>query len=166
MKTFILILIVLIFIILIVKAAKVGPRGKALRTETAQNDEISGTFTLILYGGNDPKQLAVFDREDDEYTFEVRDSGHNYTITKNVHAAQALEEAEKFIDSQRSRTSRILDDKAQVIGYEVRPLYDSSRYGASDILKVDYTLLDRKVTVAVDIKSSIKKTYERDRYGG
>jgi len=74
--------------------------------------------------------------------------------------------AAKFIDSKSYRTSRILDDKAQVIGYEVRPLYDSNRFGASDILDVDYTLIDRKVAVAVDIKSSIKKRYERDMYGG
>ena len=49
--------------------------GKRIRTEPLREGEISGVFTLILYGGNyfdDLETVAFLDREGDAYTFDNR----------------------------------------------------------------------------------------------
>jgi hypothetical protein len=155
----------LVIILLLVAALSCSP-GQYLKTDIIASGDISGSFTLILYGGAGPKKVAVFDIEGDDYAFEMYGSKHNYFVEKGIPAERALKEAVRFIHSQRNRTNKIIDDKGNIIGYELRPLYNSLRYGSQDILDVAYRVTDNKVLVTVEIKSSIQHNYYRELLGG
>jgi hypothetical protein len=155
----------LIIISLLVAALSCAP-GQYLRTEINTSGDISGNFTLILYGGAGPKKVAVFDIEGDYYAFEMYGSKHNYVVEKGMPAEMALKEAVRFIHGQRNRMSKIIDDKGNIIGYELRPFYNTLRYGSQDILDVAYRVTDNKVLVTVEIKDSIRHNYNRDFFGG
>jgi|WetSurMetagenome_2_1015567.scaffolds.fasta_scaffold528688_1 hypothetical protein len=116
-----------------------------LKTEAASPKELTGTYRLILYGhrfANDVETVAVFDREGDGYTFDVFAPDFDFKIKKDVPAAEALKEAQEFVSFQRdfwrSQLSKIIDSKGDVVGFELRPLYNPVVYGVSDILDVYY----------------------------
>jgi hypothetical protein len=145
---------------------------KPLRTEEAKASEITGTYTLILYGGNysdDLETIAILDREGDQYNFEPYAPDFDYRIKKGVPAKEALKEAEKFVSFHnsfwRSQISRIIDNKGNIIGYEVRPLYQPFTFGISDILDVYYWL---KEGGGVKVLIRLKQSVERSRlpFGG
>jgi hypothetical protein len=117
----------------------------SLNTEAANPSEVKGTFTLILYGGNyydDMETMVILDSEGDGYTLDLYVPDFDYRVIKGVPAKEALAKAEKFVSFHpsfwRSQLSKILDDKGNVIGYEIRPLYYPIAYGASDVLDVHY----------------------------
>jgi hypothetical protein len=136
---------------------------KALRTEEAKPDEIKGTFTLILYGGNyldDLETIAILDAEGDRYVLEPFVPDFDLRIKKGVPAVEALKEAEAFVNFHpsfwRSQLSRILDKEGKIIGYEVRPLYLPFTFGASDVLDVNYWLKEKgRVKVTIRLIPSI-----------
>ena len=161
--TMIFLFLSVVILALLVKNVLV--KGEYLKTDTVHADEIQGVFTLTLFGGNDPKQAVFLDIEDDEYSFVINDSSHNFTITKGVSAEQALQEAVNFLDSQNHRISRILHQK-KTIGYEIRPIYQTVQFGHPDILDIRYRAEDKKVHISVDIRRSIRKRYEMEMYGG
>ncbi len=111
-----IIFLFLSFVLLLIIAKNMYSKGVYLKTEPVQADEIQGIFTLTLFGSNDPKQAVFLDIEDDQYTFEMNDSSHNFTMTRGVSAEQSLQEAANFLDSQNHRISRILYRKI-TIGY-------------------------------------------------
>ena len=82
-------------------------------------------------------------------------------MRKGLSARGALNEAYEFISHHPSyrcpRLSRIIDQKGNTIGYEVRPLYMPSRFGRSDVLEVDYWLKDGKVKITIRIIPSIER---------
>ena len=160
-----LVLLFIGFVILLVIVNNMYSKGTYLKTETVQADEIQGLFTLILYGGNDPKQAVFLDVEGDEYTFVINDSSHNFTVTQGISAEQALQEAGSFIDSQNHRISRIIHQK-RTIGYEIRPVYQTLQFGHPDILDIQYRAEDKTVHVSVDVKSAVRSTYDREKFGG
>ena len=159
------VIMILLFLIVVVMVLTAKSKGTYLKTETVRADEIQGVFTITLYGSNDPKQAVFLDVEDNEYTFEINDSSHNFTVTKGIPAEQALQEAFYFLDSQNHRISRILYQKT-TIGYELRPIYQTARFGHPDILDIQYRVKNKKVHISIDIKNFIRKHYERDMYGG
>jgi hypothetical protein len=159
------ILLFISFVILLVIVNNMYSKGTYLKTETAHADEIQGVFTITLYGGNDPKQAVFLDIEDDEYTFVINDSSHNFKVAKGVSAEQALQEAVDFIDSQNHRIKRILF-QAKTIGYEIRPIYQTLQFGRPDILDIQYRAEAKKVNVSIDVKISVKSTYDREKFGG
>jgi len=127
-----------------------------LKTEGAKADEVTGIYTLILYGGrhiNDLETIAILDKEGDPYEFEPYAPKFDYKVKKGVAAVEALNEAKKFVNFHstfwRSQLSRILDIKGDTIGYEVRPLYYPFVYSRDDILEVYYRLKDSKVIVDI-----------------
>jgi hypothetical protein len=128
-----------------------------------EQPKLTGTFTVIFYGGtysNDPVTVAILDVEGDDYTIEPYTSEYNYQIKKDVPAEQALKESELFVsrhsDFYKSQIKRITDEKGRIIGYEVRPLYHTWRFGRRDILNVRYWIKDRTVFVTVDMKRAIR----------
>ena len=153
------------FVIFLVMIKNMYSKGTYLKTETVQADEIQGVFTLTLYGANDPKQAVFLDIEDDEYTFVINDSSHNFTVTNGISAEQSLQEAVNFIDSQNHRISRI-HHQGKTIGYEIRPIYQTLQFGHPDILDIQYRLEDQKVHISVDVKRSVRSTYDREKFGG
>lgn len=138
---------------------------KPLKTEKAKVDDVTGTFTLILYGGrfsDDLETIAILDREGDQYTFEPYAPEFDYRIKRGVQAQKAIEEVEKFVSFHnsfwRSQLSKIIDNKGNTIGYELRPLYLPFSYGISDVMEVYYWLKEgNKVKVTIRLTPSIER---------
>lgn len=135
-----------------------------LKTIEASNEEVKGVFTLILYGGrdmNDIERLAILDLEGDKYTFEPYAPEFDYRIKKSLSEKEALEMSHKFVSSHNafyhSQLSRIIDDKGNTIGYELRPLYMPFIYGVSDVLDVYYSLKGEKVRAYIRIIPSVER---------
>jgi hypothetical protein len=131
--------------------------ARYLKTEGATVEEISGVYTLILYGGtsaNDIKTIAILAKEGTPYSFEVFQPESDYKIIKGIPAKEALEKARKFVsfhpDFWKIQLSKILDNKGSTIGYEVRPLYNPSVYDKSDLPDVNYKIADGKVIVYIN----------------
>lgn len=139
---------------------------KPLKTEKAKAADITGVFTLILYGGrhsDDIETIAIFDYEGDQYNFEPYAPEFDYRIKRGISAREALNEAEKFVSFHnsfyRSQLSKIIDNRGNIIGYELRPLYLPFSYGVSDVLEVDYWLKEGgKVKVTIRLTPSVEKT--------
>ena len=137
---------------------------KPLKTVAAIPEDVSGAFTLILYGANyldDLETIAILDYEGDDYHFEPFAPAFNYKVRKRVQAQEALKEAEKFVSFHssywKSQMSKILDKEGVTIGYEVRPLYRPFIYGISDILDVYYFLKGNgKVKTIIRLKHSVE----------
>jgi hypothetical protein len=138
--------------------------AKFLKTEEVKSEEITGTFTLVLYGGrhnNDLETVAFLDKEGDQYEFEPYAPEFDYRIKKGVPAEEALKKAKKFVSFHnafwRSQLSRILDEKGNVIGYELRPLYRSFVYGREDLLEIYYRIKGSKVIIEIRLTPNIFK---------
>lgn len=143
--------------------------GKRLKTELANESEVAGTYTLILYGGrysSDIETIAILDREGDGYTIEPYAPGFDYTVTKGLSAKEALAAAAQFIrlhaSYHRSQLARILDDRGSIVGFELRPLYMPLTFGVIDVLDVDYSLKDGKVTVYIRLVPSAERMLRGD----
>jgi hypothetical protein len=140
-----------------------------LKTSSAQPEEITGTYTLILYGArysNDIEDVAVLAKEGTGYAFEVYAPEFDYTVRKNVPSQEALETAQQFVGFhyafRRSQLSAILDNKGALIGYEVRPLYSPLDFGYTDVLDIVYTLRDNTVTVRIRLIPELDRPPFRD----
>jgi hypothetical protein len=167
--------VVCIFAFMVISVLTTGDSfacEKPLKTEEAKASDITGTYTLILYGGNysdDLETIAILDREGDQYNFEPYTPDFDYRIKKGVPAEEALKEAEKFVSFHnsfwRSQISRIIDNKGNTIGYEVRPLYQPFTFGVSDVLDVYYWLREGgRVKVLIRLTQSVER--ERLPFGG
>jgi len=158
-------LLILAAIILLVIIGFIALSGDShLKTEAANAAEVQGTFTLLLYGSSSPNDLAniaILDREGDPYSFEIYAPDFSYTVRAGLNAAQALQEAERFvrrnIQSERSRLHRILSPAGAGIGFELRPLYSAATFGRDDILDVRYSIKDRKIVVRIELDPSIDR---------
>jgi len=136
--------------------------AKYLKTLEAKAEEITGSFTLILYGGrhvNDLETIALLDREGDQYEFEPYAPEFDYKVKKGVPAGDALNESGKFVSFHnafwRSQLSKILDEKGNIIGYELRPLYRPFVYGRDDLLEVYYRIKESKVIIYIRMKPEV-----------
>lgn len=143
---------------------------KSLRTKEAKAADITGVFTLILYGGkyyDDIETVAILDYEGDQSTFEPYAPEFDYRIKRGVSDREAIKEAEKFVSFHnsfwRSQLSKIIDNKGNTIGYEIRPLYRPFTFGVSDVLEVNYWLKEgNRVKVTIRLIPSV----ERIRFPG
>ena len=130
--------------------------GLYLKTSSVQPGEITGTYTLILYGArysSDIENVAILAKEGTGYAFEVYAPEFDFKVRRAVPADEALETAERFVGFhhafRRSQLSGIMDTKGTVIGYEVRPLYSPLDFGYTDVLDIVYTLQDNTVTARI-----------------
>ena len=146
-------LLLQVFLIITLGACVPAP---SLKTAEVQEKELTGTYTLILYGARysaDIETVGVLAREDTGYTFEVYAPDFDYTTKKNVPAREALAAARRFVAFhpafRQSRLSAILDNRGVVVGYEVRPLYSPLDFGYSDVLDVTYILQDSRITIRI-----------------
>lgn len=143
--------------------------AKHLRTYDAAPAEITGTYTLILYGArysDDVETLAILDPEDDPYSFEPYAPDFDYKVKKEVPAREALAEAQGFVSFHhsfsRSRITKILGPAGETLGYEVRPLYLPLEFGYSDILDVSYWISGSKVMFWVTLTPDVKRRRDGD----
>lgn len=160
-------IIILIFILVIISffsAADSIAIDRFLRTEDASDADVKGQFRLILYGyshSNDFETIAILDKEGDRYTIEPYARESDYKLKKGIPAEEALNEAKRFVSQPtsfyRAQLSRILNDKGDIIDYEVRPLYQPFVFGTNDLLDVGYIQKDGKIVAIIRIKSWIEK---------
>jgi len=135
-----------------------------LKTDMIKEADIRDPVTLFLYDEFTYGGVAIIDVEGDDYTFEILASRYNYSVKKNLTADQAMDEAAQFIDTWKKEMRMILDDSGTIIGYEIRPLFQISRFGRSDIFNTTYRPAGNNIRVTVDLKRNVKKMYEYDRY--
>ena len=144
--------------------------GQRIHTEPLRETGSSGTFTLILYGGNysdDLETVAFLDREGDDSSFDIYAPEFNYRLVRGLALDEGLKKAEEFVSRQSSfhqiRWSSIVDDQSGIIGYEVRPLYLPFTYGTEDLLDVSYAAKGNKVIVTIRLKPSVENKKMRGR---
>jgi hypothetical protein len=149
--------------------------GTSLRTTAADPAEITGTYTLLLYGGRfsiDVETIAFLDREDDTTAFTIRAPDFDYKVIKGIQGKDALARAVEHVkfhpNFQYYRISRILDPYGAVLGYEVRPYYSTLSYGMSDVLWVNYGFKDGSVVISVRLQPEMERIQRGDgeRSGG
>lgn len=163
-KTINTIMITLMSLLLLLTTVS-SAHAKNLKTEEVKADEVTGTFTLILYGGrhsNDLETIAILDKEGDQYEFEPYAPEFDYKMKKGVSAGDALNEANKFVSFHnafwRSQLSRVLDEKGNIIGFELRPLYHPFVHGRDDLLEVYYKVKDGKVIAYIKLIPEVFNT--------
>ena len=140
----------------------------SLRTVYAHPSEITGTYTLFLYGGRymeDLETVAILAKEETPYAFEIYSPEFNYKVINGLSADEAYRKAAAFVSFHHAFdhfiVSKILDGNGTAIGYEVRPYYRPFEYGYSDVLEVWYTVHDGKVIARVHLKPEVER-YLRD----
>jgi hypothetical protein len=141
--------------------------GIRLNTKGAQESEIAGTYDVILYGcnfNNDLETIAFLQKEGAQYIFEPFAPDFKYRTKKGIPAEEALQEAKEFANCgtsfMRSQLSSIIAPDGDILGYEVRPLYEPLTYGVEDVLAVDYNLKGDKVSIMVRLIPSVEKILE------
>ncbi|MBI5639406.1 MAG: hypothetical protein HZA17_03175 [Nitrospirae bacterium] len=138
-----------------------GPR---LQTQSAHEPDRTGSYSLILYGcsySDDLETVAILYREDGRRLVEPFAPLFKYQTKKGLSADAAIEQAEHFVrchsSFQRSQLRKILDEKGNTAGYEMRPLYLPLTYGTDDVLNIDYRLKDGKIVVFIRLDPSVEK---------
>ena len=149
------VLVAIVFLIIAAAGYSCSP-GRYLRTEKASPKELSGAYTLILYGGNymnDLETFAVLAQEGTGYSFSVFAPDFDYRVIKHVPAGAAFERANKFVGSHpdfwKVSMAGIIDNAGETIGYEVKPLYYPHVFGRSDLFDLYYKKSDGKVIVYI-----------------
>ncbi len=143
--------------------------GSNLKTTSAQETEVAGVYTLFLHGGHyleDIETFAILAKEETSYTFEIFKPNFDYKLVKSVPAKEALHDAEAFVSRHPSfshiQLGKILGTKGEVIGFEVRPLYQPTVFGMEDVLDISYVLKGNKVIVYEQLSFAI----DRMRFSG
>ena len=138
--------------------------GIRLNTKGTGYSKAEGTYRVILFGcnfGNDLETIAFLDKEGDKYVFEPYAPDFNFKIKKGVQAEKALKEAGEFVNCNTSfmhlQTYGIIGPNGEILGYEVRPLYEPLAYGDQDVLLTDYWLKDDKVVIKIRLKPSVER---------
>ncbi len=137
--------------------------GIRLSTTGTPGPEIKGDYRVIFFGCNylnDLDTIAFLDKEDDPYTFEPYAPDFKYRIKKGVGAKDAFEKANKFVQCNssfsQSQMSTIKAPNGDIIGYEIRPLYQPFTYGVADALNTYYWLKGDKVVIRIMLNPSIE----------
>lgn len=144
--------------------------GRSLATREVSSVPSSGTFTVIRYGcsySTDVATVAFLDKEGDPYVFEIYAPPYDYTVTRNVPAAEALQTAEQFVQCgltfhyQRRRISEIVGPAGEAIGYEVKPLYSRLYYVYPDTFDIVYSVRDGVVVAYIRIRDEVRDQNRR-----
>ncbi|MGO9377956.1 MAG: hypothetical protein ACLPN1_09385 [Dissulfurispiraceae bacterium] len=136
-----------------------------IKTEGAENSDITGSYTVFLYGANysdDIVTVAILVPTAGQYTFDIYAPEWAYRTVNGVPGKDAVAMALSFVSWHPSflqtDTSRILSPSGKVIGYEIRPLYMSTTFGKEDVILVDYLLKDNnRIEVHIHLDYDIEK---------
>ena len=161
----------IIILAFLTSSAGCAVQGKRIHTESLKAGDNSGVFDLILYGGNygdDLETVAFLDRQGDAYNFDIYAPEFNYRTIKGLTFEKGLDKAREFVSSSTSfhqvQLTSIVNDKSQIIGYEVRPLYLPYSYGTDDVIDIWYAEKGNKVVVTVRLKPSVEDLKSRDDF--
>ncbi len=143
--------------------------GIRLQTEPVAPAEVTGTYDLLLYGcrfPSDVKNLAILVREGARYPVEIYDLPTSSVVRKGLTADEALRDARSFLQCggirrlDGTRLSRIPDGSGGTIGYEVRQLYFPLEFGVTDVLLVNYSLINGMVRAYVKVDPEVERAIE------
>lgn len=155
-----------LFISLLFLSVSHAPASDALRFEQAQPGEVQGTFSVILFDnayGHGIQRLALLDREGDDITIEPYALVDEYKIIRNLPAAAALKRAHDFVsvptELWSTELTRISTARGDIIGYELRPLYNYLSYGTSDVLNVSYRVRGKFIYVHIRLKEEVDRIF-------
>lgn len=137
--------------------------GNHLKIEAAKPLEVTGTYTLLLYGcryPDDVENVAILDKEGDPYTIEIYAPDFRYKAKTGLPGEEALKQAEQFVKCsvhyQQTRFSKIPDSAGNIIGYEARALYSPIRFGMYDVLDIQYVAKDNKIVVYIKLDPAVE----------
>jgi hypothetical protein len=155
-------------VLLILSAVAGCAPGRQLVSRSADPAEVTGTYTLLLYGCHYSAQLdnvAILVKEESRYPLEIFDIDSSYRMKKGLTAQQALAEADAFIRCSsygvwRVELRQIPDESGGTIGYEMRPLYSPLEFGFPDVLLISYALKDGRVSAHIRLDPAVLR--ERD----
>lgn len=143
--------------------------GNHLKIESAKPSEVTGTYTLLLYGcryPDDMENVAFLDKEGDSYTLEIYAPDSRYKVKTGLAAGEALIQAEQFVKCsvhyQQMRFSKIPDSAGNIVGYEARALYSPIRFGKYDVLDIQYVARDDKIVVYIKLDPDLEKELRND----
>lgn len=133
----------------------------------AATEEVQGMFRVILYGTASYdwlESVALLDREGDGYILEPYAPNFNYRILHSVNHEDAVNEAVHFISAHQDyhthRMKKILGENGTIIGYEIKPIYYPFVYGFTEVLDVDYFLLENgMVKVTINVIPPVKELF-------
>lgn len=152
------------FLLVFFIASSSSAAWKSLKTKPVKASDITGTYTLILYGGryaDDLESLAILDREDDKFAFEIFAPAFDYKVKKGLPAKEAIELAEKHVNWHHSfwrlELSSILDNEGNVLGYEFKPLYLPVDIGSAEAFDVYYTIKGDKIVTRVRLRPDLER---------
>lgn len=155
---------VLALVISLTVSACTSMGGRHLRIEPAKPSEVTGTYTLLLYGcryPDDVENVALLEKEGDPYTIEIYAPDFRYKVKTGLSAEDALKQAEQFVKCsvhyQQTRFSKIPDPAGGIAGYEARGLYSPIRFGMYDVLDVQYVARDNKIVVYIKLDPDVEK---------
>ena len=142
--------------------------GKQLATTSADPAELTGSYTLLLYGCHYPdsiKNVALLRDEKSAYPLEIYDLPTSYQVKKGVPGPQALADADAFVRCSvrllsGTQLRRILDETGGTLGYEVRPLYSPLEFGRLDVLRVSYSLREGTVSTYIRLDPDVERALE------
>jgi len=155
----------IVFIIVVAFIVVKGLQGgKLLPTKFANKKEITGTCTLILYGGknrNDLETVALFVLDNGETALIPQGAAYNYKTFSGLSGEEALKKAEFFIsrrhDYKGSELRIIYNPRGEKVAFELRPLYNPITFGRPDILQTRYTWKDEKITFSIALEESVQR---------
>jgi hypothetical protein len=157
-------LAVLAFLVSLSLSACTSMGGSHLKITSAKPSEVTGTYTLFLYGCRYPDDLenvALLDKEGNPYAVEIYAPDSRYKVKTGLSAEEALKQAEQFVKCsvhyQQTRFSKILDPMGDIVGYEARGLYSPIRFGMYDVLDVQYVARDNKIVVYIKLDPAVEK---------
>jgi len=143
--------------------------GIRLNTKGAQESEIAGAYDVILYGcnfNNDLETIAFLQKDGTQYTFEPFAPDFKFRTKKGVPAKEALQEATEFVNCStsfmHSQLSSIVAPNGDILGFEVRPLYEPLTYGFDDVLYTYYKIEGDKVIIKVRLMPSVERMLQGD----
>jgi len=122
--------------------------GQSLRAVQVQGiGDTTGLYALTLYHEAEYfglKTIALLVPEGNGYSLTPYAPAYNYTTIRNISGREGLQVAVAFISKNRDYTNyeirKISDPGGKTVGFEIRPLYDATVEGRSDVMWVEYGL--------------------------
>ncbi len=168
MKTSSIKVLILLSLLSLIIASCAG--GKNLRTAPSSAESISGIFDVTFYSNEDfdgLKKVVILDVAADAYEILLYEPEYFMQKVKHAKGDNAVKSAVEFIKGHpnyiKYQINKILDKEGNAIGFEVRPLYNPTTYGISDVMNNYYTLEDEgKVRATISLKAQIRRIFEQD----
>ncbi|HXX54419.1 MAG TPA: hypothetical protein VEI28_07630 [Thermodesulfovibrionales bacterium] len=166
--------IFLAFAVLVFLTAGGCVGGTYLKTQSIQNPgTLTGFYRLILFHDDSfygLRTIAFLEAEGSGYSLEPYVDSYDLEVRSHVSGKVALEQALDFIKSQKGhhfytnyQISEILSKEGKTIGYEVRPLCDSTTFGVDDVMTLTYTLKeDGIIKVNINLLDRVMKQLNSD----